>query len=275
MLGYEIIMHMTLELNFTPPAPEVSIQETKKRNDLITWFKGVIDDAVIGLIVTGSMSYGYDYSVKETSDIDMQLIVTPETVGNLRVTGLFHEEELDKAISGYLEGVFGQFSIVFEKDGVNMECHFWDVDAFIKAISYKTSGTKRLRSGIETPSTDHGFSFERKESVQDYYGEMISDYPVGVFPSYREEGGYLYLCRPITNILGLPRVEKTNQKLDAAIGATWSETAKRLTECAPAGGLDLNQFNIENTLPGKSKMRQDVLKRVREKTIETLNDNKI
>ena len=117
-------MHMTLELNFTPPAPEVSIQETKKRNDLITWFKGVIDDAVIGLIVTGSMSYGYDYSVKETSDIDMQLIVTPETVGNLRVTGLFHEEELDKAISGYLEGVFGQFSIVFEKDGVNMECHF-------------------------------------------------------------------------------------------------------------------------------------------------------
>ena len=85
----------------------------------------------------------------------------------------------------------------------------------------------------------------------------------------------MYLCRPITNILGLPRVEKTSQELDAAIGMTWSETVKRLTECAPGGGLDLNRFNIENTLPGKSKMRQDILKRVREKTIETLNDSKI
>lgn len=45
-------------------------------------FKAIVK-AVVGLIVSGSMVYGYDYSVKETSDVDMQLLVTPETVNEL------------------------------------------------------------------------------------------------------------------------------------------------------------------------------------------------
>lgn len=187
VMFYGIINSMSLEPNFIPPEQTISVEATKKRNELITWFKEVVDDSIVGMIVSGSMGYGYDYSVKETSDIDMQLIVTPETVNGLRATGLFNEKELEKVLSGYLDGVFGQFSIVFDKDGVNMECHFWDLSAFIKAITYEAAETKRLRSGIETPSTDHGFSFDRKESIKDYFGEMIGNYPVGIFPSYREE----------------------------------------------------------------------------------------
>jgi len=266
---------MTLELNFIPPDQALSVEETKKRNELITWFKEVVDDSIVGMIVSGSMGYGYDYSVKETSDIDMQLIVTPETVNGLRATGLFDAEELKKALSGYLEGAFGQFSIVFDKDGVNMECHFWDLSAFIKAITYEATETKRLRSGIETPSTDHGFYFDRKESVKDYFGEMIGDYPVGIFPSYREEDGVIYLCRPITNILGLPRIEKTSQELDDAMKITWSETIKRLSVALGGDVQNLDKFNVENTLPGKNKMRSDVLDKVRQKTIEELKDSGI
>lgn len=266
---------MSLEPNFTPPEQATSIEETKKRNTLITWFKDIIDDSIVGMIVSGSMGYGYDYSVKEASDIDMQLIVTPETVGGLKATGLFNEEELTIALSGYLQGVFGQFSIVFEKDGVNMECHFWDLSAFVEAITYRASETRRLRSGIDTPSTDHGFSFDRKESIKDYYGEMNGKYPVGTFPSYREEGGVLYLCRPITNIVGLPRIEKTNQELNEALNITWRETIKRLSIRSEDSVLNLDTFNIENTLPGKSKMRRDVLDKVRQRTIEELNSHDI
>lgn len=266
---------MSLEPNFIPPEQTISVEATKKRNELITWFKEVVDDSIVGMIVSGSMGYGYDYSVKETSDIDMQLIVTPETVNGLRATGLFNEKELEKVLSGYLDGVFGQFSIVFDKDGVNMECHFWDLSAFIKAITYEAAETKRLRSGIETPSTDHGFSFDRKESIKDYFGEMIGNYPVGIFPSYREEDGIIYLCRPITNILGLPRIEKTSQELDDAMKITWSETIKRLSTALGGNAENLNKFNVENTLPGKNKMRSDVLDKVRQKTIEELKNNGI
>src|SRR5690606_15719697 len=113
-----------------------------------------------------------------------------------------------------------------------------------------------------------GFSFDRKESVKDYYGEMVGGYPVGIFPSYREEDNVIYLCRPITNILGLPRIEKTNQELDDAMKVTWSETVKRLSVHLKDGVSDLDKFNVENTLPGKNKMRGDVLANVRDKTIE-------
>ena len=261
---------MALEANFTPPEKAVSETETAKRSELIKWFSEAIDDAVVGLIVSGSMGYGYDYSVKETSDVDMQLLVTPETVGKLKELDFFEANELDKAISGYKAGVFGQFSLVFQKDGVSMECHFWGLDDFIKAVTYQASETKRLRSGIETPSTDHGFSFTRDESVKDYFGEMVGKYAVGVFPSYREENDVLYLCRPITNILGLPRIEKSNPELDEAIDQTWNETIKRLVPFAENGTVDLAKYNIENTLPGKNKMRQDKLEEIRQKTIDLL-----
>ena len=119
------------------------------------------------------MGYGYNYSVKETSDVDMQLIVTPETVSKLKELDFFEPSELEKAITGYLEGVYKQFSLVFQKDGVSMECHFWDLTAFNQATTYQTSETKRLRLGIDTPSTDHGFSFARDESgkVTNVFGE--------------------------------------------------------------------------------------------------------
>lgn len=266
---------MALEPSFTSPDKTVSEAETKKRNELIQWFSETIDEAVVGLIVSGSMGYGYDYSVKETSDVDMQLIVTPETVGNLKELDLFEPNELAKTITGYLENIYEQFSLVFQKDGVSMECHFWDLSAFIQAITYRTSETKRLRSGIDTPSTDHGFSFARDENVKDYYGEIINGYAVGVFPSYREANGTLYLCRPITNILGLPRVEKSNAELDAAMEKTWNESIKRLAGSAEIGTVDLAKQNIENTLPGMNKMRQDKLDAIRQKTREKLTEKSI
>lgn len=151
-----------------------------------------------------------------------------------------------------------------------MECHFWDLTAFIRAITYQTNETKRLRSSTDTPSTDHGFSFSRDEDIEDYYGEIIHGYAVGVLPSYREVNNTLYLCRPITNILGLPRIEKSTPEIDAVIDKTWSETIKRLATCAENGILDLAKFNIENSLPGKNKMRQDVLEAIRQKTREKL-----
>lgn len=266
---------MALEANFILPDKTVSEAETKKRNELIKWFSEAIDSTVVGLIVSGSMGYGYDYSVKETSDVDMQLIITPETVGKLKELDIFDPIELEKALTGYLAGVYAQFSLVLQKDGVNMECHFWDLSAFIAAITYQTSETKRMRSSIDTPSTDHGFSFARDESIKDYYGEIINSYAVSVFPSYREENDTLYLCRPITNILGLPRVEKSNDELLVAMGKTWDESIKRLASFVENGTIDLTKYSIENTLPGKNKMRQDVLDAVRQKTRENLTENNI
>lgn len=266
---------MSLEPNFTIPENSISEAETKKRNQLIEWFSNYIDEAIVAMIVSGSMGYGFDYSVKETSDIDMQLVVTPQTVKRLKNLEVFNKSKLEKAIDGYLAGKYGQFSLVFAKDGVNLECHFWDLNDLIDAITYRTANTKRLRSGVETPSTDHGFSFDRDESIKDYYGEMVDEYPVGIFPSYRIENDKIYLCRPITNILGLPRFEKTRPELEVAVEKCWNETVQKLNQFCKNATIDLGKYNIENVLPGKNKMRQDVLNRVRQKTREKIKQNNL
>lgn len=266
---------MSLEPNFTPPPQSVSETETAKREELIRWFSDLVDEAVVGFIVSGSMGYGANYSVNESSDIDMQLLVTPESAEKLSETGVFDESELQHATEGYTKGLYGQFSLVFEKNGINMECHFWDLQAVIDAITYKTSETNRLRSGIDTPSTDHGFSFAREESVKDYYGEMQEKFAIGIFPSYRIENDVLYLCRPITNILGLPRIVKTNDELNSAIDRAWQETAARLAMHVEDSVLDLSTFNVENALPGKNKMRHDILREIRRKTKQELDKAQI
>lgn len=258
-----------LDPNFQLPDPDVARAETQRRNQLIDWFAGYSGSATTALLVSGSMSYGRNHSVTPRSDIDMQLAITPKTIPELVKLDRFEPEQMRKATDGYLAGHFEQFSLTFQEKGVSMECHFWDQDALIAAISYKTSETRRLRSGIASPSTDHGFSFQRDESTVDYYGEMVAGFPVGILPSYREEDGRLYLCRPITNILGIPQVLKSNPSIDRAIQQTWHATAHRLYEAA-GGVVDLSKSSIVNALPGMNKMSPEALDAVNVKTVEML-----
>lgn len=259
-----------LESNFQLPDSKTSIAETQKRLKLLDWFTEYIRSSVTGLIVTGSMSYGQNYSIKPTSDIDMQLLVTPETMDELAKTECFDAADLKQAINGYEKGLFKQFSLVFHKDDVPMECHFWDEQAFIDAATFKAENTKRLRTSIDTPSTDHGFSFDREENVKEYYGEIVDGVAIADFPSYRRINGKLFLCRPITNLLGLPLVKITSDKLDDAPKECWLAAVKELVLFSEGQTIDLETLSIANTLPGKNKMSLEVLRNVQAQTQEIL-----
>lgn len=255
-----------LEANFELPDREQSEKETQKRGELIDWFAEYIQNSVTGLLVTGSMSYGQSYSVKPSSDVDMQLLVNNETVKELLKTDCFNSDELRHAVEGYRSGLYGQFSLVFEKNGVPMECHFWDEQAFIEAITFKNENTKRLRSSIESPSTDFGYSFDREESRKDYYGEIIRGFAVADFPSFRNVNGKIFLCRPVTNILGLPLSVIKGPTLSDAIEECWKSATDKLIAFAGNDKIDLNNISIANTLPGKNKMSPESLEEVQTKT---------
>lgn len=259
-----------LEPNFILPDPEVSKAETNKRLALLEWFTQYIRSSVSGLLVTGSMSYGQNHSVTAKSDLDMQLLVNMQTVENLLKTNCFNAQELTHAIAGYRKGLYGQFSLVFEKDGVPMECHFWDEQAFINAITFKAESTKRLRTSIDAPSTDYAYSFDREESKEDYFGEIVEGYAVGDFPSFRRVGGKLFLCRPITNMLGLPIIQIADARLEAAIEACWMSAVKELKAASGDSPINLDTLNIANTLPGKNKMSEAALANVRTRTIAAI-----
>lgn len=239
-----------IDPNFQPPAAEVSREETTKRTNLLPWIKEYFDGIADSIIIGGSLSYGANYSVTPKSDIDVQLILNDTTLNTAAQLDLYDKAELQHALNGFRKGIFHQFSLVGIKDGVSIESHFWRKDAYIKAISYQTEQTPRLRSSIATPSTDYGFAFDGTSDAIDFYGEMIEEFPVSPFPSYRVTDGKLFLCRPITNILGGPIIIKVSPEVQAAVDTCWQESIARLREAR----LTNQNTTLVNALPSQYKM---------------------
>jgi len=242
-----------IDPNFQPPEHEISKAETLKRKNLLPWIKDFFDDVTTGIFVGGSLSYGADYSVNSNSDIDVQLVLDDQALDKLLALNFYDKKELEYALSGYKKGIYQQFSLVGEKDGVSIESHFWNKDAFIKAINYTNSETPRLRSSITTPSTDYGFSFDGTNDAVDFYGEIIDGYPVSPFPSFRIIDSKLYLCRPITTILGGPIILKTDDDFNDAIETCWRSTIEHLKAFKAEAETGINA-SIVNALPSQYKM---------------------
>lgn len=245
-----------IDPNFQPPEQEVSKEETLKRQELLPWIKEYFDKVTTGIFVGGSLSYGANYSVTPKSDIDVQLILNDEALEELLSLDLFDKSEAEHAIAGYKLGLYRQFSLVGVKNGVSIESHFWNKEAFIDAINYTNAETPRLRSSNTTPSTDYGFSFDGTSDAVDFYGEMINGYAVSPFPSYRIVDSKLYLCRPITTILGGPIILKTDADFDAAIEECWRNTINHLKNSKRDHDNDV-RLSIVNALPSQYKMSPD------------------
>lgn len=246
-----------IDPNFRPPEPTVSREETVKRQKILPWIKDYFDDVTSGIFIGGSLSYGANYSVTKSSDIDVQLVLDDGALDRLLLLDLYEQSELEQAVLGYKRGIYQQFSLVGTKDGVSIESHFWGKDAFVEAIDYSSNKTPRLRSSIATPSTDYGFSFDGTSDAVDFYGEMVEGFPVSLLPSYRVIDTKLYLCRPIATILGGPIILKTNNYLDSAIERCWTITIEQLRQ-ARIKSADGKNLTIVNALPGKYKMSPEV-----------------
>jgi len=260
-----------LEKIFLPPSPEIATKETARRLKLAKEFLPKIKPAITGLIVSGSVAYGANYSVTEKSDIDMQSLVTPESVKELLNTKLFDNSKLNIGINAYLANIIKQFSLSFYRDGVEMQCHFWDEDAFKKAITFESISTTRLRSQIVTPDTDHAYSFDGSENVLEIFGSMIDEYATSDFPTYRIVDNIMYFCRPITNILGMPIILYGGEILTPYINITWEKATRFLAESNKNTVIDLTKTNLLNTLPGKNKISEEHKSKIDKKTKEELN----
>jgi hypothetical protein len=258
-----------LDKNFTPPSQEVSAIETKKRLDLIEKVRPALSEFAVAVMVSGSMGYGQNYSVTEKSDIDTQILLTKETAPKILSSGLFDKEKLGPSIEGYLHGVAQQFSFSTPIDGISLECHFWDKDAFIAAATLKTESTVRLRSSLTPPSVDYGYSFDGSEDKVELPGEQSGSYILGTFPSFRRRDNKIFLCRPITNMLGNPFIVQGGEILNPLIAETWRLVIQELIKVAPSP-VDLDAYNVFNALPGKQKASPAVKALIKEKTIAEL-----
>lgn len=69
-----------LDKNFIPPKIHIAERETKRRINIIEGIIPQIMQYSSAMILTGSMAYGQDYSITPESDIDLQILITPEII---------------------------------------------------------------------------------------------------------------------------------------------------------------------------------------------------
>ena len=100
---------------------------------------------------------------------------------------------------------------------------------------------------------------------------MIQGFAVADFPTYRRINDKLFLCRPITNILGIPLIIIANQRIIEAIDERWTRSVQELLSFTGDTQPDFEYTSIANTLPGKNKMSEEALNSVKLKTKQEID----
>lgn len=84
--------------NFTPPKQRISETATKKRINIIEDIIPYLTQCSTAMLLTGSMAYGQDFSVTPESDIDLQLLVTPEIISKIGSCKYFQKYNTDRIV---------------------------------------------------------------------------------------------------------------------------------------------------------------------------------
>lgn len=201
------------------------------------------------------MAYGQDYSITPESDIDLQLLITPEIITKIGSCKYFQKYNTKKIIEWFTSGISQQLSLNFICKDVPVECHFWDEKTYKEVLLYKQESVIRLRSQTKKISTDYAYSFDGEEDVCEYPDYKEGAYNVGVFPAYRIKNKKIFLSRPISNILGNAIVLFDDCHISEVINECREITEKKIAEMPQEDG---KSYTIFNTLPGKNKVAEDV-----------------
>ncbi len=256
--------------DFIPPAKEVSEIETTKRIRILEQVKSLFSSACPIIFVGGSMATSQNYGVHPDSDIDTQLLVTPETVNLLRDINFFEDAKLDYYIRGYLKGYAAQFSLTGIIEAVTIECHFWDKESYFKALREHDEGVLRFRSSNTGSSINHGFSFNGEENITDYPTETKEEWYISHFPFYERRDNLFFPCRPIANLLATPIMLKGETELRPYIDELWRWTIIQFKNQV-GESPDLSKTNIMNALPGNWKYSEETKVRLMQRTNQELN----
>lgn len=258
-----------IDKNFIPPTPEVSKAETEKRLVILKQVKDIFSESCPVIFVGGSMATSQNYGVHPDSDIDTQLLTTPETVHHLKETGFFDTEKLDYYIKGYLKGYAEQFSLNGEIDGVTVECHFWDMEGYFRALTNHEETVSRFRSSNTGASINNGFGFNGEEQETDYPTETVEEWFVSPFPFYEYTDTSFFPCRPLTNLLGTPIIVQGEDKIRPYIDELWKWTIEKLKEYE-GDEIFIETTNLANAMPGNWKFSTETSKAIEERTLEEL-----
>ncbi|MBU1246079.1 MAG: hypothetical protein ABIJ20_04485 [Nanoarchaeota archaeon] len=246
------------------------IYETERRLKVIDSVTNDINSVVRAICIGGSMGFGQYYSIRESSDIDMVVVVDQDKVDDLVTLPYFQGEVPDNVVELFKQGKINLFWVTKEVDDI-------EVGAFV----YETGGYLNfctLQGGI-TGYIDH-----KPELTQDAWGfdgvHIVIDrnvIPCGDNYSYSKPAlvnGKFWGGVPRADFfyLGHFAYEEGNflTNLEKVV---WEITIKQLVN-EHGFNVDLSRFNVLNSVhpynTSPEKLPPKTITNIQEGTIEEL-----
>jgi hypothetical protein len=241
-----------IEETFECPEPELARRETARRQRIVAGVTPKLQTVSSGIVLFGSMAYGSGYSVTEKSDIDLVVLTDFDLAKKIADLDLFDPGQTRLYVEGFGKGIGKQFSLNAEIDGVIVECHFWDRAAYSQAIALKTQDTIRFRSS-QTKDVNYSFSFLGEKFKSELPSKVVEKWIISPFPTFQIHENQFCPCRPLTNLLGSPRILYDQGDLQKDIDNLWIDIVGKLLESTEKH-LDLMRTNVLNSLPGKKQV---------------------
>ncbi len=242
--------------NFVIPPKEISTKETERRMKLLPKIFELFEDSCDVILVTGSLATGGNYSVHPDSDIDISFLVTKDSIPQLRDHTFFSDKNFKHYLDGYTKNIAHQFSTDGMLEGVKIECHFWDRDVYLNAISERAEHVMRFRSSDTSPSINYGFGFAKQEIITELPTQKVGDWFISPFPLFIRENNTFFPCRGLTNLLATPIFLKGEDIMKPSIDLAWKWIVEELKRSSEISSDNLN-FSVANSIPGNWKFSKE------------------
>lgn len=229
-----------------------AVDETRKREELLEELIPEIKKFSIALILAGSLAFAKNYKVRETSDIDLVILIEKDNLNNIRESNLFDDNTLDTKLKSFDSNVVQTFSIIQVISDIKVEFHFWNKETYYDSIRLKTQLVKRFSSISNSTSTVH-YDFcgnlhqipNGRKSIPFEKG-FLQEYPV-----FEIINNKFVPYEPLNNLIMLGEVIFTQDgQIFDMIDVMWEKLIEKFIEENKTRPIDLFEANVLKSQPG-------------------------
>lgn len=134
--------------------------ETKKRLTIAKTIGKNIKDIVEGMLLGGSMGFGQNFSVRETSDIDTVIVCDKKKIYELLNTSYFKNQVQPEVIELFVKGKINLFWVTREIDNVEVNFFVYDKESYMDFCLMKGNLKGYVHFKPNEIQTAFGFSGE-------------------------------------------------------------------------------------------------------------------
>jgi hypothetical protein len=243
----------------------IALYETRKREtigvEILDRFRGVAD---AGMII-GSTAYGWEYSVRNDSDLDLLLVIDPLRVATIPDDLVSANQRPPQQLLD--DGLVDIWEFLHSGMNFPVNCYVWTPDFLHRMtrdlkLEYANRFSRRLAGGVSIQSF-HGESKRHNYKPRLLEDGMVLDFPVHLFYDDHYFAGV-----PAENMLSFPAVQFSTPELelDASIqslhsavieqaategAADYSSIILRRNRFSPGSELNLNYRQLRFALRTK------------------------